>query len=66
MDSANTFTSMKPELKDTYADEKPKKFAKTRKALRGIGLSLHKASKNPKKYMEEQSDNIEKYKGTVA
>lgn len=66
MNSANTFTSMKPDFKESYGDGNTKKFKKTRKALSGIGLSLHKASKDPKKYMDEQSDNIEKYKGVTS
>jgi len=65
-DSANTFSSMKSDLKDSYSDEKPKKFKKMRKALQGIGLSLHKASQNPKKYMEDQDNDIQKYKGVVS
>ena len=65
-DSANTFNSLKPDLKDTYAGEKPKKFGKMRKALKGIGLSLHKASQNPKKYMDEQDAGIKNFKGVVS
>lgn len=65
MDSANTFNSMKPTLKDTYAGEKPKKFGKTRKALQGISLSMHKASKNPRKYIDEQDMGISNFKGVV-
>jgi len=65
MDSANTFTSMKPILKDSYADEKPKKFGKMRKALKGISLSMHKASKDPRKYIDEQDKNIKNFKGIV-
>jgi hypothetical protein len=66
MDSANTFNSMKPILKDSYSDEKPKKFSKMRKALKGISLSMHKASKNPRKYIDEQDKNISNFKGVVS
>lgn len=66
MDSANTFNSMKSNLKDSYADEKPKKFGKMRKALKGISLSMHKASKDPRKYIDEQDSNIKNYKGVVS
>jgi len=66
MDSANTFNSMKPNFKESYGDEKPKKFKKMRKALTGIGLSLHKASLNPKKYMDEQDMGIKNFKGVVS
>lgn len=65
MDSANTFNSMKPNFKESYGEEKPKKFGKMRKALQGIGLSLHKASKNPQKYMKDQNMDIETKKGVV-
>jgi hypothetical protein len=65
MDSANTFNSLKPDLKDTYADGNTKKFKKTRKSLQGIGLSLHKASQNPKKYMKDQDMDITTKKGLV-
>jgi hypothetical protein len=65
MDSANTFNSMKPILKDSYVYEKPKKFSKMRKALKGISLSMDKASKNPKKYIDEQDKNISNFKGVV-
>lgn len=66
MNSANTFTSMKPILKDSYADEKPKKFGKMRKALKGISISMDKASKNPRKYIDEQDKNIKNFKGIVS
>lgn len=45
--------------------QKPKRFQKMRKALQGIGLSIHLASKNPKKYMENQDMDITKKKGLV-
>jgi hypothetical protein len=66
MDSANTFNSIKPTLKDSYADEKPKKFGKMRKALKGISLSMHKASKDPRKYIDEQDKGIKNFKGIVS
>jgi len=65
MDSANTFNSMKSNFKETYANEKPKKFNKMRKALQGISLSMHKASQNPRKYIDEQDMNITRKKGVV-
>lgn len=65
MDSANTFSSLKPTLKDSYSDEKPKKFKKMRKALTGIGLSLHKAAQNPKKYLKDENMDISTKKGVV-
>lgn len=46
--------------------EKPKRFQKMRKALQGIGLSIHLASKDPKKYMDNQDMGIKNYKGVVS
>ena len=51
MPTSNTFTSLKPNTKETYTDKKKKRFSRTRKAMSEL-----KASKNPKKFMEE---NIE-------
>lgn len=65
-DSANTFNSMKSNFKESYSDEKPKKFNKMRKALKGISLSMHKASKDPRKYIDEQDKNISNFKGIVS
>ena len=45
--------------------ENPKKFKKMRKALQGIGLSMHLADKNPKKYMKDQNMDITNKKGVV-
>lgn len=66
MDNANTFKSLKSTLKDTYDDSfKPKRFGRMRKALKGISLSMHLASKDPKNYVKKQNMNITKKKGVV-
>lgn len=44
---------------------KPKRFQKMRKALKGISLSMDKASKNPRKYIDTQDMGIENYKGVI-
>lgn len=46
--------------------EKPKRFQKMRKSLQGIGLSMHLASKDPRKYIDTQDANIKNYKGIVS
>lgn len=45
---------------------KPKRFLKMRKALQGISLSMDKASKNPRKYIDTQDMNIKNYKGVIS
>jgi len=51
MATTNTFQSLQPDLKETYPDKKKKRFSRTKKAMSEL-----KASKNPKKFMDE---NIE-------
>lgn len=65
-DNANTFKSLQSTLKDEYAGAfKPKRFGRMRKALKGISLSMHLASKDPKHYVQKQNMDIKTKKGVV-
>ncbi len=50
MSTSNTFGSLKPILKETYADGKKKRFSKTRKAMAELN-----ASKDPMKALKDKS-----------
>jgi hypothetical protein len=51
MSTSNTFGSLKPNLKETYSDDKKKKrFSKTRKAMAELN-----ASKDPMKALKDKS-----------
>lgn len=57
--TSNTFKSLKPDLKDTYSDEKKKsRFKRIKKLMQSKGKATAEldASKNPMKFMK---DNIE-------
>lgn len=55
----------KDSLNSNNEPHKPKRFQKMRKALKGISLSMDKASKNPRKYIDTQDMDISKFKGVV-
>lgn len=58
---------MKKDILNVNNDYKsPQKFKKMRKALQGISLSMDKASKNPRKYIDNQDMNIKNYKGVIS
>lgn len=67
MDSYNTFNSLRPDFKDTYADDKKKRFSRTRNSLKkGISKNMLEASKNPQKWLHDNENiNINGLKGIV-
>lgn len=50
MSTNNTFGSLNPILKETYSDDKKKRFGRTRKAMSKI-----KASENPMQALKDKS-----------
>lgn len=58
MSSYNTFDSMKPNFKESYPDDKKKRFGRTKNALKkGIMKSMSEASKDPMNYAKK-TENI--------
>lgn len=71
MDSVNTFSSMKPDFKETYSDSKKKRkdrFKRTRTLIqpKGKATAELEASKNPMKALKDKSYlNIKNAKGVA-
>jgi hypothetical protein len=69
MDSANTFKSIKPDLKESYSDSKKKKrFNRTKKMMQSKGKAMAElnASKDPMKALKDKSYlNIKNAKGVA-
>lgn len=69
MSTANTFNSLKPDLKDTYSDSKKKKrFGRTKSLMQSKGKATAeaKASKDPMKALKDKSYlNIKNAKGVA-
>lgn len=69
MATANTFTSLKPDLKESYSDSKKKKrFSKTKKMLepKGKATAEKEASADPMKFMKDNKNMSLKGKRGVA
>jgi len=67
MSTANTFGSMKPNMKETYSDDKKKKFKRMKKMFEGGKATAEKdASKNPMGYLESHQNMSIKGKKGVA
>lgn len=67
MGSNNTFSSLQPDLKETYSDKKKDRFKRTKKHLKARkAMAELNASKNPIKYLEENKEpSIKGLKGVA-
>lgn len=57
MGTTNTFNSMKPDFKESYSDEKKKRFKRLKSALqsRGKATAELEASRDPMKALKDKS-----------
>lgn len=71
MSTANTFNSLKPDLKESYSDEKPKKkdrFKRTKAMMvpKGKATAMSQASKDPMKFIQDTKNmSIKGLKGVA-
>lgn len=68
MGTANTFSSLQPDLKDTYSDGKKKRFKRLKNAMKSNGKATAEgiASENPMKALRDKSYlNIKNKKGVA-
>lgn len=68
MATTNTFESMKPDMKDQYADKKKERFSKTKKLMQPKGKATAEAdaSRDPMGFMERNKNMSLKGKKGVA